>query len=81
MILQSLEADLQKRFEFHGAYEMVEELKTMFQTQDHAERYDNSDKFFMIKLEEHTSVSDHAIKMTGYTQHLDQLGCKIPAEL
>ena len=80
-ILQSLEADLQKRFEFHGAYEMVEELKTMFQTQDRAERYEISEKFFTIKMEEHSSVSEHAIKMTGYTQCLEQLGCKIPEEL
>ena len=80
-ILQSLEADLQKRFENHGAYEMVEELKTMFQTQDRAERYEISEKFFTCKMEEHSSVSEHAIKMTCYTQRLEQLGCKIPDEL
>ena len=37
-ILTSLEPGLQKRFENHGAYEMVEELKTMFQVQTCAER-------------------------------------------
>ena len=80
-ILYSLEPELQKRFENHGAYEMVEELKTMFQTQARAERYEISEKFFTCKMEEHNSVSEHAIKMTGYTQRLEKLGCKIPADL
>ena len=31
-ILTSLDTDLQKRFEHHDAYEMVQEIKTMFQT-------------------------------------------------
>ena len=29
-MLQSMEADIQKRIESHAAYEMLEELKTMF---------------------------------------------------
>jgi hypothetical protein len=32
-------------------------------------------------MEEHGSVAEHAMKMTGYTQRLDQLDCKIPDEL
>ena len=31
-ILYGLEPELQKRFEQHGAYEMIEELKVIFQT-------------------------------------------------
>ena len=44
-ILTSLEPDLQKHFERHGAFEMVEELKNMSQTQARAERYEISEKF------------------------------------
>jgi len=80
-ILTSLEPELQKRFEHTGAYEMVEELKTMFQTQARAERYEISEKFFTCKMEEHSSVGEHAIKMSGYTRRLEELGCKIPDEL
>jgi hypothetical protein len=32
-------------------------------------------------MEEGSSVSEHAIKMSGYTQRLEQLDCKIPEEL
>src|SRR3954466_15232400 len=80
-ILTSLDTDLQKRFEHHGAYEMVEELKTMFQTQTRAERYEISDKFYKCKMEEHNSVSEHVVTMGGYIQRLIQLGCVIPDEL
>ena len=69
-ILYSLEPELQKRFESHGAYEMVKELKTMFQVQARAERYEISEKFFTCKMEEHSSVSEHVVRMSGYAQRL-----------
>jgi hypothetical protein len=53
----------------------------MFQTQARSERYEISKKFFNCKIEEGSFVSEHAIKMSGYTQHLEQLDCKIPEEL
>jgi hypothetical protein len=53
----------------------------MFQTQARSERYEISEKFFNCKIEEGSSISEHAIKMSGYTQHLEQLDCKIPEEL
>ena len=39
-MLYSLEPGLQKRFEKHGAYEMFEELKLVFQAHARVERYD-----------------------------------------
>ena len=41
-----LEPGLQKRFERHGAYEMFQELKLVFQTHAHVERYETFDKYF-----------------------------------
>jgi hypothetical protein len=77
-----MEPELQNCFEeFSGPFEILEELKTMFQTQAHSERYAISEKFFNCKMEERSSVCEHAIKMSGYTQHLEQLDCKIPEEL
>src|SRR3954463_7238222 len=48
--LYSLEPGLQKCFEKHGAYEMFEELKSIFQAHARVERYDVSDKFFSYKM-------------------------------
>jgi hypothetical protein len=53
----------------------------MFQTQARSKRYAISEKFFNCKMEEGSSISEHAIKMSGYTQCLEQLDCKIPEEL
>src|SRR3954462_10288242 len=81
-MLFAMEPGLQNRFEdYPGPFEILEELKTMFQTQAHSERYEISEKFFNCKMEEGSSVSEHAIKMTGYTQRLEKLECTIPEEL
>ena len=48
-MLQAMEADLQKRFENYTAFKMLDELKTMFQTQARAKRYEISNKFFTHK--------------------------------
>ena len=45
-MLYSLESGLQKRFEHHGAYEMFQELKMVFQAHARVERYDVSNKFY-----------------------------------
>src|SRR3954467_14153521 len=81
-MLFAMQSDLQNRFEdYPGPFEILDELKTMFQTQARSERYEISWKFFNYKMEEGSSVSEHAIKMSGYTQRLEQLDCKIPEEL
>ena len=80
-ILYGLEPELQKRFEHTGAYEIIEELKVIFQTQARAESYEASEKFFNCKMEENSSVSEHVLKMSGYADRLSQLGVIIPNQL
>ena len=48
-MLHGLEPELQKCFERHGAYEMFQELKLVFQTQARVERYETSDKYFCLQ--------------------------------
>ena len=76
-----MEFELQKRFENYGPYELVEELKQMFQTHARVERYEATEKFFNCKMEEHSSVSEHVLKMSGYANRLSQLGIEIPNKL
>ena len=45
-MLYSLEPGLQRRFERHGAYEMLHELKLIFQANTRVERYEVSNKFY-----------------------------------
>ena len=77
-MLYSLEPGLQKRFEQHGAYEMFEELKMVFQAHSWVERYEVSDKFFSSKMEESSSVSEHILKMSGLHNRLTQLVVNLP---
>ena len=80
-MLYAMEADLQKRFEKKGAYEIITELKAVYAPQAKAERYEASELFFSAKMEEHSNVSEHVVKMSGYVQLLNDLDCKIPDEL
>ena len=77
-MLYGLEPGLQRRFERHGAYEMFQELKLIFQANARIERYEVSNKFYSCKMEENSSVSEHILKMSGYNNHLIQLGVNLP---
>ena len=76
-MLYGLEPGLQKHFERHGAYEMFQELKLVFQTHAHVERYETSDKYFAYKMGENSSTSEHVLRMSGYYNHLNQVGVNI----
>ena len=45
-MLYGLEPGLQRCFEHHGAYEMFQELKLIFQANTRVERYEVSNKFY-----------------------------------
>ena len=77
-MLYGLESGLQRRFECHGAYEMFQELKLIFQANARIERYEVSNKFYRCKMEENSSISEHILKMSGYNNHLIQLGVNLP---
>ena len=80
-MLYAMEPELQKRFEKMNAFEIIEDLKAVFAPQARAERYDASELFFSAKMEEHSSISEHVVKMSGYVKRLNALDCKIPEEL
>ena len=80
-MLYAMEVDLQKRFEKMSVFEIISDLKAVFAPQAKAERYEASELFFSAKMDEHSSVSEHVVKMSGYVQRLNALECKIPDEL
>ena len=77
-MLYGLESGLQKHFECHGTYEMFQELKLVFQAHACVERFETSDKIFAYKMEENSSVSEHVLRMSGYFNHLNQVGVNLP---
>ena len=57
---------------------MFQELKLIFQANAWVERYEVSNKFYSCKMEENSSVSEHILRMSGYHNHLTQLGVNLP---
>jgi hypothetical protein len=77
-MLFAMESDLQKCFEKMSAFEIITDLKVMFAPQARVERYEASELFFSSRMDEHSNVSKHAVKMSGYVQRLNALECQIP---
>ena len=80
-MLNGLESGLQRRFERHGPYEMFQELKLIFQTHAHVERYETFDKYFAYKMEENSSTSEHVLRMCEYYNCLNQVGVNLPDKI
>ena len=80
-MLYVLEPGLQKCFERHGAYEMFQELKLIFQTHARVERYETSDKYFTYEMEENSSTSEHVLRLFGYYNCLNQVGVNLPDKI
>jgi gag-polypeptide of LTR copia-type len=80
-MLYAMEAELQKRYEKMSAHEMITDLTAVFAPHARVERYEASNLFFSAKMEEHSSMSEHVVKMSGYVQRLKTLECQIPDEL
>ena len=80
-MLYGLEPGLQKRFERHGAYEMFQELKLVFQAHARVERYETSDKYFDYKMEENSSTSENVLRLSKYYNRLNQVGVNLPDKI
>ena len=65
----------------HGAYEMFQELKLVFQAHARVERYETFDKYFAYKMEENSSASEHVLRMSGYYKRLNQVGVNLPDKI
>ena len=60
---------------------MFQELKLVFQTHAHVERYETFDKYFAYKVEENSSAGEHVLRMSGYYNHLNQVGVNLPDKI
>ena len=59
---------------------MFQELKFIFEKNAGIKRYETSEKFYACKMKENGSVSDHILKMSGYSTRLAELGMPLPPE-
>ncbi|KAJ9552911.1 hypothetical protein OSB04_016956 [Centaurea solstitialis] len=96
LMLATMSPDLQAGLINTNAYDMIRQLRDMFQTQARTERYDTDNTkiihvlvarnhatkaFNECKMIKGTSVSDHVMKMKRHLDHLERLGHPVPLQL
>ncbi|KAK8573042.1 hypothetical protein V6N12_029080 [Hibiscus sabdariffa] len=73
--------ELQKQHEDMVVYEMIQNLKEIYEGQARQESYETSKALFQCKMSEGSPVGAHVIKMMGYIQALEKLGFPLNNEL
>ncbi|GKE80706.1 hypothetical protein Tco_1550706 [Tanacetum coccineum] len=77
-MLGSMTPRLHRQFELHYPYDMVQELRSMYEKQDGVEKFDLIQYFHACKQEEGKSVANYVLKMKGYVEQLERLGYVLP---
>ncbi|KAK8589956.1 hypothetical protein V6N12_024343 [Hibiscus sabdariffa] len=81
LMLATMTPELQKQHEDMVAYEIIQNLKEIYEEQARQERYETSKALFQCKMSEGSPVGAHVIKMMGYIQALEKLGFPLNIEL
>ncbi|KAJ9536306.1 hypothetical protein OSB04_un000515 [Centaurea solstitialis] len=81
LMLTTMSLELQTGLMNTNAYDMIRQLRDMFQTQARTERYDATRALNACKMAKGTSVSDHVMKMKRHIDHLERLGHLVPLQL
>ncbi|GKA37656.1 retrotransposon protein, putative, ty1-copia subclass [Tanacetum coccineum] len=81
LMLGSMTTELHRQFENYSPYEMLKELKSMFEKQAGGERFDLIQTFHACKQEEGKLVVTYVLKMKGYVEQLERLGYMLPQDL
>ncbi|GKA01004.1 retrotransposon protein, putative, ty1-copia subclass [Tanacetum coccineum] len=74
LILGSMTPELHRQFENSSPYEMIRELKSMFEKQAGVERFKLIQTFHACKQEEGKPVGPYVLKMKGFVEQLERLG-------
>ncbi|GJS93236.1 zinc finger, CCHC-type containing protein [Tanacetum coccineum] len=73
LMLMTMELDIQQNLTHLGAYDMLQELKTMFAKQAEQELLQTVREFHACKQEEGQSVSSYVLKMKSYIENFEHL--------
>ncbi|GJT33876.1 retrotransposon protein, putative, ty1-copia subclass [Tanacetum coccineum] len=80
-MLGSMNPDLHRQFENSSPYEMLQELKSMFEKQVGVERFDLIQTLYACNQEEGKPVGQYVLKIKGYVEQLERLGYVLPRDL
>ncbi|GKA61504.1 retrovirus-related pol polyprotein from transposon TNT 1-94, partial [Tanacetum coccineum] len=73
--------ELHRQFENSSPYDMIKELKSMFEKQAVVKRFDQIQTFHACKQEEGKPVAAYVLQMKGYVDQLERLGYMLPQDL
>ncbi|GJW33462.1 retrotransposon protein, putative, ty1-copia subclass [Tanacetum coccineum] len=80
-MLSTMTPELHRQFENSLPYEMLQELKSLFEKQAGFERFDLIQTFHACKREEGKPAGSYVLKMKGYVEQLDYIGYVLPQDL
>ena len=80
LMLVSMTSDLQRRLEDWTAYEMIQELKGMYEEAPRVTKSRLAAQLFNMKMAEGASVRPHVQKMIGLIEQLGKLGYNLPLD-
>ncbi|GJY84280.1 retrotransposon protein, putative, ty1-copia subclass, partial [Tanacetum coccineum] len=78
---RSMNPELHRQIENSSPYDMINELKSMFEKQARVERFDLIQTFHACKQEEGKPVDAYVLKMKDYVEQLERLGYVLPQEI
>ncbi|XP_074303638.1 uncharacterized protein LOC141638108 [Silene latifolia] len=82
LILATTNSELQKQYEnMDSAFDMINNLKAMFQEQARTERYNTVKAIFDFKMGDKDPVSPHVMKLISYFDNLERLDAGISQQL
>ncbi|GJX65861.1 retrotransposon protein, putative, ty1-copia subclass [Tanacetum coccineum] len=73
LMLGSMTPELHRQFELYYPFDMIQELRSMFEKQAGVEKFDLIQSFHACKQEESKPVADYVLKMKGYVEKLERL--------
>nr|GEW01205.1 hypothetical protein [Tanacetum cinerariifolium] len=81
LMLGSMTPELHRQFENDSPYDIIQELKSMFEKQAGVERFDPIQTFHSCKQKESKPVVAYVLQMKGYVDQLERLGYMLPQDL
>jgi gag-polypeptide of LTR copia-type len=75
-MVATMSSEIQKRFETRGAFDIMDQLKKMFQEKTQTEMCNLTKALMKCSMRDNEFVSAHMFKVTGYIEQLEKLGCK-----
>nr|GEU44029.1 zinc finger, CCHC-type [Tanacetum cinerariifolium] len=81
LMLSSMSPDLRRTLEKYNVFDMMKELKTMFEEHAKQELFETVKAFHAYKQEDGQSLSSYHLKMKSYLDILERLGYDMPNEL